>query len=146
MEEITRMNNVQENKTEKIITEEIITEEKELSEKEKKYQEILEKKSNKKRLSVEEKILLKEMELTHLRTTLSEQVKKEKGTWTKKIFRILKPEIEKFYDKEQENLDLKIVSLILKTLENYEKEADSINIEEYFVKNKNRWVKIKKEM
>lgn len=146
MEEITRMNNVQENKTEKIITEEIITEEKELSEKEKKYQEILEKKANKKRLSVEEKIFLKEMELLHLRTTLSEQVKKEKGTWTKKIFRILKPEIEKLYDKEQENLDLKIVSLILKTLENYEKEADSINIEEYFVKNKNRWIKIKKEM
>lgn len=141
MEEITRIENIQENKTE-----EIITEEKELTEKEKKYQEILEKKANKKRLSVEEKIFLKEMELTTLRSTLSEQVRKEKGAWTKKIFRILKPEIERIYDKEEENLDLKIASLIMKTLESFEEVADSINIEEYFVKNKKRWVKIKKEM
>ena len=35
---------------------------------------------------------------------------------------------------------------MIKTLENYEEVADSINIEEYFVKNKKRWVKIKKEM
>ena len=140
MEEITRIENIQENKNEEIIKE------KELTEKEKKYKEILEKKTNKKRLSVEEKIFLKEMELTNLRSTLSEQVRKEKGTWTKKIFRILKPEIERFYDKEEENLDLKIASLIIKTLENYEEEVDSINIEEYFVKNKKRWIKIKKEM
>lgn len=143
MEEITKLENIQENETEKIITE---TEEKELTEKEKKHQEILEKKSNKKRLSVEDRIFLKEMELSDLRSTLSEQVKKEKGAWTKKIFRILKPEIERLYDKEEENLDLKIASLMIKTLENYEEVADSINIEEYFVKNKKRWVKIQKEM
>lgn len=145
MEEITRIEDVQELKNEKIIPEEN-TDEKELTEREKKYQEILEKKANKKRLSVEDKIFLKEMELSDLRSTLSEQVKKEKGAWTKKIFRILKPEIERFYDKEEENLDLKIASLIIKTLESFEEVDDSINIEEYFMKNKKRWVRIKKEM
>ena len=141
MEQIAKIENIEEK--EEVISEVKMTE-KELTEKEKKYQEILEKKANKKRLSVEEKIFLKEMELTNLRSTLSEQLKKEKGAWSKKIFRILKPEIERLYDKGEENLDLKIASLMIKTLE--EEVADTINIEEYFVKNKKRWVRIKKEM
>ena len=143
MEQIIKIENIEEK--EEVISEGKMTE-KELTEKEKKYQEILEKKANKKRLSVEEKIFLKEMELTNLRSTLSEQLKKEKGAWSKKIFRILKPEIERLYDKGEENLDLKIASLMIKTLENYEEVADTINIEEYFIKNKRRWIKIKKEM
>ena len=141
MEQIAKIENIEEK--EEVISEVKMTE-KELTEKEKKYQEILEKKANKKKLSVEEKIFLKEMELTNLRSTLSEQLKKEKGAWSKKIFRILKPEIERLYDKGEENLDLKIASLMIKTLE--EEVADTINIEEYFVKNKKRWVRIKKEM
>lgn len=145
MEDITRIEEIQEKKNEEIIPEEKI-DEKELTEREKKYQEILDKKASKKRLSVEDKIFLKEMELSDLRSTLSEQVKKEKGAWTKKIFRILKPELDRLYDKEEENLDLKIASLIIKTLENYEEVSDSINIEEYFIKNKKRWVRIKKEV
>lgn len=143
MEQIAKIENIEEK--EEVISEGKMTE-KELTEKEKKYQEILEKKANKKRLSVEEKIFLKEMELTNLRSTLSEQLKKEKGAWSKKIFRILKPEIERLYDKEEENLDLKIASLMIKTLESYEEVADTINIEEYFIKNKKRWARIKKEM
>lgn len=145
MEDITRIEDIQEKKNEEIIPEEKI-DEKELTEREKKYQEILDKKASKKRLSVEDKIFLKEMELSDLRSTLSEQVKKEKGAWTKKIFRILKPELDRLYDKEEENLDLKITSLIIKTLENYEEVSGSINIEEYFIKNKKRWVRIKKEV
>ena len=100
MEEITKLENIQENETEKIITE---TEEKELTEKEKKISGDFRKKANKKRLSVEDRIFLKEMELSDLRSTLSEQVKKE-GAWTKKIFRILKPEIERLYDKKKKKI------------------------------------------
>lgn len=151
MEEIKKkmQEDIQEKITEKkeeIKTEEKI-DEKGLSEKEKKYQEILEKKANKKRLSVEDKIFLKEIELTSLRTTLSEQTRKEKSAWTKKIFRMLKPELERLYDKENENLDLKIISLLIKNLENFEELSASVNIEEYFVKNKkDKMIRIKKEM
>lgn len=133
-------------RNEETIVEEKI-EEKELTEKEKKYQEIQEKKAKKMRLTVAEKIFLKEMELTDLKLALLEQQRKEKNMWIKKIFKMLKPELEKLYNKEDEILDLKIASLLIKNLENFDEVSDSINIEEYFVKNKkDKMVRIKKEM
>lgn len=119
----------------------------ELTEKQKRYNEIQEKKAKKKRLTVEEKIFLKEMELTDLKIILLEQQKKEKMAWIKSIYKILKPELERLYDKEIQDLDMQITSLLINSLENFEELSKKIKIEEYLVRNKsNKMVRIKKEI
>lgn len=127
---------------------ELVPEEKEeLTEKQKRYNEIQLKKANKKRLTVEEKIFLKEMELTDLRIMLQEQQKKERMAWIKAICKMLKPELEKIYNKDVQDLDMKITSLLINSLENFEELSKNIDIEEYFTRNKsNKMVRIKKEI
>lgn len=127
---------------------ELISEEKEeLTEKQKRYNEIQLKKSNKKRLTVEEKIFLKEMELTDLKIILQEQQRKEKMAWMKDIYKMLKPELEKIYNKDIQDLDMKITSLLINSLENFKEFSKNINIEEYVTRNKsNKMVRIKKEI
>ncbi len=128
-------------------TEVIIEEKEELTEKQKRYNEIQLKKANKKRLTVEEKIFLKEMELTDLKIMLQEQQKKERMAWIKAICKMLKPELEKIYNKDVQDLDMKITSLLINSLENFEELSKNINIEEYFTRNKsNKMVRIKKEI
>ena len=74
-------------------TEVIIEEKEELTEKQKRYNEIQLKKANKKRLTVEEKIFLKEMELTDLKIICYKNNKKKKEwPWIKAICKMLKPE------------------------------------------------------
>lgn len=96
----------------------------EMTEKEKRYNEILEKKNKKKRLSYEEKIFLKEMEINDLKIALAVQLKKEKDSWIKDIFKILKPELDKIYDKSNIDLDLKISTCLLRALERFDQNIE----------------------
>lgn len=151
MEEIKNKGTIIATENQNLIEEtkiELVPEEKEeLTEKQKRYNEIQLKKANKKRLTVEEKIFLKEMELTDLRIMLQEQQKKERMAWIKAICKMLKPELEKIYNKDVQDLDMKITSLLINSLENFEELSKNINIEEYFTRNKsNKMVRIKKEI
>lgn len=151
MEEIKNKGTIIATENQNLIEEtkiELVPEEKEeLTEKQKRYNEIQLKKANKKRLTVEEKIFLKEMELTDLRIMLQEQQKKERMAWIKAICKMLKPELEKIYNKDVQDLDMKITSLLINSLENFEELSKNIDIEEYFTRNKsNKMVRIKKEI
>lgn len=151
MEEIKNKGTIIATENQNLIEEtkiELVPEEKEeLTEKQKRYNEIQLKKANKKRLTVEEKIFLKEMELTDLRIMLQEQQKKERMVWIKAICKMLKPELEKIYNKDVQDLDMKITSLLINSLENFEELSKNIDIEEYFTRNKsNKMVRIKKEI
>ena len=151
MEEIKNKGTIIATENQNLIEEtkiELVPEEKEeLTEKQKRYNEIQLKKANKKRLTVEEKIFLKEMELTDLKIMLQEQQKKERMAWIKAICKMLKPELEKIYNKDVQDLDMKITSLLINSLENFEELSKNINIEEYFTRNKsNKMVRIKKEI
>lgn len=116
----------------------------EMTEKEKRYNEIIEKKNKKKRLSFEEKIFLKEMEINDLKIALAMQLKKEKDSWIKDIFKILKPELEKIYNKDNTDLDLKITTCLLKTLENIDL---NIEIDSSLKRGKNnKIIRVKKEI
>ena len=87
------------------------------------------------------------MELTDLKIMLQEQQKKERMAWIKAICKMLKPELEKIYNKDVQDLDMKITSLLINSLENFEELSKNINIEEYFTRNKsNKMVRIKKEI
>lgn len=151
MEEIKNKGTIIATENQNLIEEtkiELVPEEKEeLTEKQKRYNEIQLKKANKKRLTVEEKIFLKEMELTDLKIMLQEQQKKERMAWIKAICKMLKPELEKIYNKDVQDLDMKITSLLINSLENFEELSKNIDIEEYFTRNKsNKMVRIKKEI
>lgn len=111
-----------------------------------KYKEIQEKRTNKKRLSYEDKIFLKQMELSNLKIALSEKQRKDKIKWIKNINKIVSNELEKIYDREHENLDLKIATTIIFTITNYEKILKDLKIDDFVIRNKKgEVVRVKKE-
>lgn len=103
----------------------------EMTEKEKRYQEIQEKRAKKKKLSFEDRIFLKEMELSDLKIARLEQLRKDKTQWTISIGKVLKPELEKIYDKDIEDLDLKITAVLLYSIENYKEILENIDFTKY---------------
>ena len=111
-----------------------------------KYKEIQEKRTNKKRLSYEDKIFLKQMELSNLKIALSEKQRKDKIKWIKNINKIVSNELEKIYDREHENLDLKIATTIIFAITNYEKILKDLKIDDFVIRNKKgEVVRVKKE-
>ena len=98
----------------------------EMTEKEKRYQEIQEKRAKKKKLSFEDRIFLKEMELSDLKIARMEQFRKDKAKWLLSISNVVKPELEKAYDKDIEDLDLKIAAVLLYSIENYKEILEKI--------------------
>lgn len=107
----------------------------EMTEKEKRYQEIQEKRAKKKKLSFEDRIFLKEMELSDLKIARMEQLRKDKAKWLLSIGNVVKPELEKAYDKDIEDLDLKIAAVILYSIENYKEILENIDFTEYTGRN-----------
>ena len=107
----------------------------EMTEKEKRYQEIQEKRAKKKKLSFEDRIFLKEMELSDLKIARMEQFRKDKAKWLLSISNVVKPELEKAYDKDIEDLDLKIAAVLLYSIENYEEILEKIDFTEYTGRN-----------
>lgn len=107
----------------------------EMTEKEKKYQEIQEKRAKKKKLSFEDRIFLKEMELSDLKIARLEKLRKDKAKWLVSIGNVVKPELEKVYDKDIEDLDLKIAAVLLYSIENYKEILEKIDFTEYTGRN-----------
>ena len=107
----------------------------EMTEKEKRYQEIQEKRAKKKKLSFEDRIFLKEMELSDLKIARLEKLRKDKAKWLISIGNVVKPELEKAYDKDIEDLDLKIAAVLLYSIENYKEILEKINFTEYTGRN-----------
>ena len=107
----------------------------EMTEKEKRYQEIQEKRAKKKKLSFEDRIFLKEMELSDLKIARLEQLRKDKAKWLLSIGNVVKPELEKAYDKDIEDLDLKIAAVILYSIENYKEILEKRDFTEYTGRN-----------
>lgn len=107
----------------------------EMTEKEKRYQEIQEKRAKKKKLSFEDRIFLKEMELSDLKIARLEQLRKDKAKWLISIGNVVKPELEKAYDKDIEDLDLKIAAVLLYSIENYKEILEKIDFTEYTGRN-----------
>ena len=107
----------------------------EMTEKEKRYQEIQEKRAKKKKLSFEDRIFLKEMELSDLKIARMEQLRKDKAKWLISIGNVVKPELEKAYDKDIEDLDLKIAAVLLYSIENYKEILEKIDFAEYTGRN-----------
>lgn len=112
----------------------------EMTEKEKRYQEIQEKRAKKKKLSFEDRIFLKEMELSDLKIARMEQFRKDKAKWLLSISNVVKPELEKAYDKDIEDLDLKIAAVLLYSIENYKEILEKIDFTEYTGRNCRRKV------
>lgn len=107
----------------------------EMTEKEKRYQEIQEKRAKKKKLSFEDRIFLKEMELSDLKIARLEKLRKDKAKWLISIGNVVKPELEKVYDKDIEDLDLKIAAVLLYSIENYKEILEKIDFTEYTGRN-----------
>lgn len=122
--------------TDKMITDAAVEiKNEEMSEKEKKYHEIQEKRAQRKKLTFEERIFLKEMELSDLKIARLEQLRKDKAAWITSIGKIIKPELEKVYDKDIEDLDLKIAAVLLYSIENYKKILEDIDFTKYTARN-----------
>ena len=107
----------------------------EMTEKEKRYQEIQEKRAKKKKLSFEDRIFLKEMELSDLKIAHLEHLRKDKTQWITSIGNIIKPELEKVYDREIMDLDLKITAVLLYSIENYKEILKKIDFTKYTGRN-----------
>lgn len=114
-----------------------------LTEKEKKINEILDKRGKKIKLTHEEKIFLKQMEIDKLKEEAKEVEKKKKNSWVRQIVKVIKEDIEKYYG-EEEN-DIKIASLILYALENYDELIEKVDETKYIKRNKRGLVKIAKD-
>ena len=107
----------------------------EMTEKEKRYQEIQEKRAKRKKLTFEDRIFLKEMELSDLKIAHLEHLRKDKTQWITSIGNIIKPELEKVYDREIMDLDLKITAVLLYSIENYKEILEKIDFTEYTGRN-----------
>ena len=107
----------------------------EMTEKEKRYQEIQEKRAKKKKLTFEDRIFLKEMELSDLKIAHLEHLRKDKTQWITSIGNIIKPELEKVYDREIMDLDLKITAVLLYSIENYKEILKKIDFTKYTGRN-----------
>lgn len=103
----------------------------EMTEKEKRYQEIQEKRAKRKKLTFEDRIFLKEMELSDLKIAHLEHLRKDKTQWITSIGNIIKPELEKVYDREIMDLDLKITAVLLYSIENYNEILKKIDFTKY---------------
>ena len=107
----------------------------EMTEKEKRYQEIQEKRAKRKKLTFEDRIFLKEMELSDLKIAHLEHLRKDKTQWITSIGNIIKPELEKVYDREIMDLDLKITAVLLYSIENYKEILKKIDFTKYTGRN-----------
>ena len=107
----------------------------EMTEKEKRYQEIQEKRAKRKKLTFEDRIFLKEMELSDLKIAHLEHLRKDKTQWITSIGNIIKPELEKAYDREIMDLDLKITAVLLYSIENYKEILKKIDFTKYTGRN-----------
>ena len=107
----------------------------EMTEKEKRYQEIQEKRAKRKKLTFEDRIFLKEMELSDLKIAHLEHLRKDKTQWITSIGNIIKPELEKVYDREIMDLDLKIAAVLLYSIENYKEILKKIDFTKYTGRN-----------
>ncbi|MEG0515515.1 hypothetical protein [Cetobacterium sp.] len=114
-----------------------------LTEKEKKYNEILDKRGKKIKLTHEEKIFLKQIEIDKLKEEAKEVEKKKKNSWVRQIVKVIKEDLEKYYG-EEEN-DIKIASLIIYALENYDEFIEKVDETKYVKRNKRGLVKLTKD-
>lgn len=107
----------------------------ELTLKEQKLQEIQLKRAEKKKLTPEDKIFLKRLEIDELMKIAAQKDKKKKEAWLRGILGTIKADILNFYTEENNDIDLKISSVILSSLENLESQLKNIDLKKYVVKN-----------
>ena len=69
--------------------------------------------------------------------------KRQKNSWVRQIVKVIKEDLEKYYG-EEEN-DIKIASLIIYALENYDEFIEKVDETKYVKRNKRGLVKLTKD-
>lgn len=107
----------------------------ELTLREQKLQAIQLKKAEKKKLTPDEKIFLKRLEIEELMKISAQKDKKKKEVWFRGILGTIKADILSFYTEEDSDIDIKISSVILSSLESLESQLKNIDLKKYIIKN-----------